>query len=241
MEKLLTIKEAASFLNVSEMSLRRWTNAGKLPCFRVGGKHERRFNRQDLLNFLHPDDHDKIPLGIGEYRVAASAHIAHFYNTLDECLGDGISYLSTGLSRGEKIVVVSTGARLPRLLAGLEDSGFPVSRLIDDGVITTDTGQERPAQQIRFMSDALLGTDSAKGVRLLGDMAWAVERGWSLDDITTLENYTNSSLANQNKLFLCQYDMEQFRASAAMMAIETHSLTSYRGALKTSPYFSEAV
>ncbi|MDA3786177.1 MAG: MEDS domain-containing protein [Deltaproteobacteria bacterium] len=241
MEKLLTIKEAAAFLKVSEMSLRRWTNAGKLACFRVGGNKERRFDRQDLLNLLQPSDHDKTPLGIGEHRVAASAHIAHFYSTVDECLGDGISYLSTGLARGEKIVVVSTSARLPRLLAGLEHAGFPVGRLIDEGVIATSTGQAQPSEQIRFMSEALLGRDAAQGVRLLGDMAWALARDWSLADMTTLENHTNNALANQNKLFLCQYDMEQFRASAAMMAMATHGLTSYRGALKASPYFSEAI
>src|SRR5256885_11029990 len=50
--ELLDIAEAAAFLHVSRMSLRRWTNAGRLPCFRVGGRRERRFRRADLLAFL---------------------------------------------------------------------------------------------------------------------------------------------------------------------------------------------
>jgi hypothetical protein len=33
---LLDISEAAQFLNVSETSLRRWTNAGALACLRIG-------------------------------------------------------------------------------------------------------------------------------------------------------------------------------------------------------------
>ena len=41
--ELLNIKEAAAFLKVSEASLRRWTNAGKLACMRLGAKRERRF------------------------------------------------------------------------------------------------------------------------------------------------------------------------------------------------------
>ncbi|PLX47360.1 MAG: hypothetical protein C0613_14310 [Desulfobulbaceae bacterium] len=238
MEKLLTIKEAAAFLNVSEMSLRRWTNAGKLPCFRVGGNKERRFTQQDLSHFLHQADPDMKPLGIGAHRVAASAHIAHFYQSRDECLTDGISYLGQGLVRGEKIVVVSTGTRLARLLGGLEDSGFPVNRLVRDGLIVTDTGQDTPAEQIRFMADVLHHDERANGCRLLGDMAWALARQWSLADVTVLENCTNSSLTQPNRLFLCQYDLEQFKASAALMAIETHSLTAYQGRLKSSPYFS---
>ena len=33
---LLNIKEAAALLKVSEASLRRWTNAGRLACLRLG-------------------------------------------------------------------------------------------------------------------------------------------------------------------------------------------------------------
>src|SRR2546426_6077007 len=50
--ELLDIAQAAAFLHVSQMSLRRWTNAGRLPCLRVGGRRERRFRRADLLAFL---------------------------------------------------------------------------------------------------------------------------------------------------------------------------------------------
>src|SRR5258706_7304685 len=50
--ELLDIREAAALLRVSETSLRRWTNAGRLPCLRVGGRRERRFRRGDLLAFL---------------------------------------------------------------------------------------------------------------------------------------------------------------------------------------------
>jgi len=50
--ELLDISEAARFLNVSETSLRRWTNADTLPCLRVGLRRERRFRRADLLGFM---------------------------------------------------------------------------------------------------------------------------------------------------------------------------------------------
>ncbi|MGE0159142.1 MAG: MEDS domain-containing protein [Gemmatimonadales bacterium] len=50
-DELLDIKGAAALLKVSETSLRRWTNAGRLPCLRVGRRRERRFRRADLLAF----------------------------------------------------------------------------------------------------------------------------------------------------------------------------------------------
>jgi len=43
--ELLDIGQAAAFLNVSEASLRRWTNSGRLVCLRVGQRRERRFRR----------------------------------------------------------------------------------------------------------------------------------------------------------------------------------------------------
>src|SRR2546427_3142011 len=52
MTRLLTIDEAAQYLNVSKTSLRRWTKLGTLPCVRVGARHERRFLQQDLERFL---------------------------------------------------------------------------------------------------------------------------------------------------------------------------------------------
>src|SRR2546421_6850520 len=54
--ELLDIAQAAALLHVSPMSLRRWTNSGRLPCFRVGGGREGRFRRRDLLALLERTD-----------------------------------------------------------------------------------------------------------------------------------------------------------------------------------------
>ena len=52
LEKFLTITEAAAYLKVSKTSLRRWTNDGALPCYRVGRRNERRFLLSDLVVFM---------------------------------------------------------------------------------------------------------------------------------------------------------------------------------------------
>jgi len=49
---LLTTKEAAGFLRVSEVSVRRWADAGTLRSYYVGDRGERRFTRDDLLHYL---------------------------------------------------------------------------------------------------------------------------------------------------------------------------------------------
>ena len=49
--KLLTLDEAASFLGVSKISLRRWTNDGLLACHRIGPQGRRRFDLEQLKKF----------------------------------------------------------------------------------------------------------------------------------------------------------------------------------------------
>ena len=45
---LMTMKEAGAFLHVSNTTIRRWVNEGKLPACRTEGGH-RRFLKEDLL------------------------------------------------------------------------------------------------------------------------------------------------------------------------------------------------
>lgn len=236
MDKLLTIKEAAAFLNVSQMSLRRWTNSGSLKCYRVGGKNERRFEMQELQNFLSRDN-SRLPLGINDLTVKKSDHITHFYKKIEECLDEGISYLAKGLSLGDHLLVISTYTRLPKILEGLERFGFQISKLLGNGTIVTSTGVPDIANQLQFMNKAIESIQAPKSFRLLGDMVWALEQGWSLNDINILENHTNQFFIRNNALLLCQYDLTRFGADAAMMALETHNITVHRGQLKESPYF----
>ncbi|MBW1636512.1 MAG: MEDS domain-containing protein [Deltaproteobacteria bacterium] len=237
MEKLLTIKEAAAFLNVSEMSLRRWTNTGKLKCYRLGGKNERRFIRRELENLLRPDEKG-VPLGISNAAVKDSSHIAHFYKDPDESVMEGSAFLQSGLSRGESILIVSTEERSSQILANLNDLGFPVNRLRRTGLIVVSNGQSSFHEQLRFMTDIMARCPHGKGFRLLGDMVWAIEKGWDLEQINRLESKTNQVLTGNNRMFLCQYDLTRFGADGAMMAFDTHDLTVYRGEVRQSPYFT---
>src|SRR2546421_9124060 len=72
---LLDIAQAAAFLHVSPMSLRRWTNSGRLSCFRVGGRRERRFRRADLLALLERN-------GEPARAPPAPGHLCGLYTTL---------------------------------------------------------------------------------------------------------------------------------------------------------------
>jgi excisionase family DNA binding protein len=50
--ELMTAEEMAGYLRVSIATIRRWTNSGKLACYRIGGNRERRFSQGQLQAFL---------------------------------------------------------------------------------------------------------------------------------------------------------------------------------------------
>lgn len=51
MARLLTVKQAAEFLGVSESTLRRWADEGRVPHRRMPGSRYRRFEREDIERF----------------------------------------------------------------------------------------------------------------------------------------------------------------------------------------------
>jgi excisionase family DNA binding protein len=50
---LMTATEVAAFLKVHLGSVRRWSRSGKLKGYRLGGRGDWRYDRKDVLAFLH--------------------------------------------------------------------------------------------------------------------------------------------------------------------------------------------
>jgi len=48
----MTLGEAADYLGVAKITLRRWTRQGQLPCVRIGKRGDRRFRRADLDSYI---------------------------------------------------------------------------------------------------------------------------------------------------------------------------------------------
>lgn len=235
-ENLLTIREAAAFLNVSVMSLRRWTNAGKLRCYRVGNKDERRFRMEDLEAFMGGSS-PSYPLGVGTLEVGAPAHISHFYQTEAESLDVAAGYVKQGLDLGELVLVMTPEKRQEGLLARLEERGVVVPVLLSQGILAVSGGLATPEAQATMVDDLMEKARRWNGFRLLGDMAWTKAYGWGLDMLLALENLTNRQRPGKQVTFLCQYDVDLFSRDTAFMAMQTHDHTLYHGKLNRSPYY----
>lgn len=50
---ILTLKQACEVLNCHPNTLRKWDNNGFLKAMRFGARKDRRYRKEDILNFLN--------------------------------------------------------------------------------------------------------------------------------------------------------------------------------------------
>jgi excisionase family DNA binding protein len=242
MEKLLNVKQAAELLNVSEMTVRRWTNAGLLACFRIGRKRERRFYPSDIQQFIEgktasPKTEKKasgiparrVALGFGGLDVPDGTHMAHMYADVSEALEVQALFLRQGIQNRETVMVVSPQHHREQLLSNLKQDGLNVAALIRQNRLIHGSGKQTPQEMAEYIFHAAA---SARGrFRLVGDMSWTAQKKWSEENLRALEESTNTRLS-PGSLFMCQYSLRDFFGTQTMMALETHACTLYKGKLK---------
>lgn len=237
MERLLDVKDAAEFLKVSEKSLRRWTASGKLSCYRVGGKRERRFRTQDLEEFVQGSQSDRLkPLGVGGHRVPDGSHMTHFYSGKEEALGVSVPYVLEGITQGEIVVVVMPPERSRELLVNLDRQPHSVAMPLKSGRLNVSEGMDSPEEMMSYLGGIVRKTDK---FRLVGDMIWAIRKGWDLAALRSLEETPDSSRWREGRLFLCQYSLADFSGADIMMAAELHGQIMYKGTLRKSPFYNQ--
>ena len=49
---MLTVNDVARHLNIHVSTVRRWSNEGILKAYRIGRRGDRRFQEEDIANFL---------------------------------------------------------------------------------------------------------------------------------------------------------------------------------------------
>jgi transcriptional repressor of dcmA and dcmR len=235
-EELLDIKQAAEFLNVSETSLRRWTNAGRLPCLRVGHRRERRFRRADLLAFMEVENGDSrasivvpgIPARdtatIGGVHVPHGAHLLGFYTSDSGRSKLTVSFLAGGLSlRSACVVFVAPKARRG-IMQQLRASHPSADEDIKSGRLAFEELPRTIAElyeNLESTFDVVLRA-GAVSIRFVGDASTLAETV-GLDGVLEYERVLERRIAERFPVVtLCLYDVRQFSSAELFGALKGH-------------------
>ena len=226
--ELLDIGEAARFLNVSETSLRRWTNSGALPCLRVGKRRGRRFRRVDLMAFMEQSAPANLR-GSRDDRVAVKQgdHLCGIYGSDAGRIALSVPFLLDGLREGSPCVLIATTRGQKQILKNLGDIHPGLSSDIKTGRITLGGYRKSAKAQWDLLIACLEKARStgASSLRLCGDPT-GLRALLSPKELVEFEvGVDDEVVAKFPVVILCLYDARQFTGIELLNALKTHSDT----------------
>lgn len=233
---LLDIGQAAAFLNVSEASLRRWTNSGRLPCMRVGQRRERRFRREDLLGFLENQTSQNAPpvvrqgmskmqdLSRGSVTVTHGGHLCGIFG---DDLGRStlfVPFLVDGLNEGSVCFLVGPLRARNDILRKLKKKRPSLQDDIDTGRLILSEYHLTGRAQVRYfrgLLDERVG-EGAQSFRIIGDL-WSMRSKASEETVVEYESDYDRLIARAYPvLTLCAYDARKFSGVEVLSALKGH-------------------
>jgi excisionase family DNA binding protein len=235
-DELLDIEQAARFLNVSETSLRRWTNAGRLACLRVGRRRERRFRRADLLAFLEdqPAEGQAGPLGsslphpglteIDGVAYALGSHLCGLFASDVGRVKQVVGFLEDGLRPGTVCFYSAPEEARADVLAHLKKSRPSLRADIAAGRLVLADYIPSPKAQLEYWDTSMRAAmrAGARTFRVVGDLRGLGPRV-SDEGLFEYEAGYEEVIAKRFPLVtLCQYDVRQFSSVTVLNALKLH-------------------
>ncbi len=245
--ELLDIGQAAAFLNVSEASLRRWTNSGRLACLRVGRRRERRFRREDLLGFLEGQTSEMAArfahvvgasletigdngarkaadLSAGPVTVTHGSHLCGIYDSDLGRLTLAVPFLHDGLNEGSVCFLVGQPRVRNEILKHLKKRRPSLQADIDAGYLIQSEYHAGSRAQVKYYRTLLdeRVAEGAQSFRVLGDI-WSMRSKTSEDSLVEYEaDYDRLIARNYPVVTICIYDARRFSGVELLNALKGH-------------------
>ena len=242
-KKLLTLEEAAQYLGASKISLRRWTNEGRLDCHRIGPRRERRFDIQMLDDFIAQGG-AKAPAAqagdrpamdqLGEYATAGiQRHVCMFYRDAEEQWELSLPYLLDHLSNGNPTVYICDSSSQNEVLERLAKAGVDSEKAVQEDILRLHSSRDAHLKTGTFSADSMIetmrgffgeliaaGTDRQL---LVGEMSWFFTGSPGVEEIHDYEARLNDLLDRLPSItVVCHYDLSRFSAYDALQACRSH-------------------
>ncbi len=230
---LLSTREAAERLGVSEASVRRWSDRGALPVQRVGKRRERRFRPEHLSRFAPPGrlarpraTPDSPVVLLGGQAVKLHTHVAAFYNSDGARVRLTAPFLADGFAAGQPCFLIAHGEERDAYIKVMGQLlGADLDAAIASGLLTIADAAGRTAREaIDFWEQALWAAIDrhAVTIRIVGEMASVREAFVSEQEMLIFEAMFNLTSKRFPCVAICQYDVRKFSGEAVLAVLCTH-------------------
>lgn len=187
---------------------------------------------------MHTQRTATVELGIKDERVAASDHIAYFWETPEQ-FRDAIGFLEIGLRGKDSSVIFGHRDANDKVLAVLESHGFDTKQLELQGRITVLGGKPSVDAMLSEIGESFERAISAGApmIRLLGNLGWG-HPDWPTElDILEFEAKVTAACRAFPCVVVCMYDVNQLSGRIMVHgAYETHPLTICGNVLRENPH-----
>ncbi len=242
---LLTIADAATLLNVTKATIRRWTNQGRLKCSRIGARGERRFRKIDLMAFLDPPQPAPLRSTVSGQHTALAAsattaaaspsHCCIISNDIEEewtTLGPEVL---AHLEQGAQVLVIEDTHRKKYLETLLVANGLNKQSLLASSALRCVSiedsyflsGSMQWDRAVAFIESAILAAKASGFDRILviGAGSWAnsVDGEGILDELRKYELGLDDMLSRHpGASVLCPYAATQVTSRMMVQSFATH-------------------
>jgi excisionase family DNA binding protein len=244
--RLLTIEEAAQYLNISKTTLRRWTKAGSLHCSRIGVKGERRFLQKDLDACVSRGDTAAVPpdapaASTDPVAVLAEAasrsvprHVCLHYSDADELWQLFRPFVLEQLRQRAPILYIHEENARDAVMSRIRSEGYDPEELCKAGLLRLlepSDGYLRastfvPERMVDFMEAAILAFRASGHEKLLisGEMSWYLKGTPGVERMIEYEALLNKLLARYPLVtIVCQYDTHRLDGAVTLGALCSHT------------------
>ena len=226
-DSLLTTKAAARLLNVSEASVRRWSDAGLLPVKRVGRRRARRFEEPDVLRFRARDTVAGRPSDeAGALGRQPHQHLATFYDSETARLRVSVPFLLDGIRAGEPcFLVVREPVRDLYMQALRNGAPQATEAAIEQERLSVLPGVGPLTRDALAMWEERFTQALDRGARLLrvvGEMASERRSLASDGEMIDYEYAFNAISLRFPTVAICQYDVREFSGNVLLGALKAH-------------------
>jgi excisionase family DNA binding protein len=219
---LLDIGEAARFLNVSEESLRRWTNAGILQCLRVGRRRERRFRQSDLLAFMEQ------PAAVDPPAAAIQGnHLCGIYGSRAGRLELVVPFLLEGLEKNNVCFLVAPPRTQSKIVKVMKARRPTLDSDIKAGRFILSEHLKSPAAQCAYFEIAMKKAEDegVESFRVVSDM-WGLRQLVAAKEMVELElGFERLIVPRFAVAAICAYDARKFSGVELLDALRNHQDT----------------